>query len=168
MRRWSNRSSVKVRHIKPRPYFAMKLIASGVTFSAASIRSPSFSRSSSSTMTIMRPATTSSTALGTSVNGVWPVTIEIVARMVRERDNECVPHEAAFFMKLTVLGDLAAAQLRFQPSLHLGPLRIQNAEVNRIPLPPVPCEHVLAQRPFFFCSQPQNRLPGPLVQSVSL
>src|SRR2546422_9021127 len=34
----------------------MKLMASGVTFSAAIIRSPSFSRSSSSTMMIMRPS----------------------------------------------------------------------------------------------------------------
>ena len=34
--------------MRPRPCFAMKLIASGVTFSAASVRSPSFSRSSSS------------------------------------------------------------------------------------------------------------------------
>src|SRR5207249_9766954 len=34
----------------------MKLIASGVTFSAAIMRSPSFSRSSSSTMMIMRPS----------------------------------------------------------------------------------------------------------------
>src|SRR3954466_14390503 len=49
----------------------MKLIASGVTFSAASIRSPSFSRSSSSTRTIIRPARISSIALGTSVNGAF-------------------------------------------------------------------------------------------------
>ena len=35
---------------------AMKLIASGVTFDAAIVRSPSFSRSSSSTTMIMRPA----------------------------------------------------------------------------------------------------------------
>src|SRR5579864_484985 len=69
MRRWSSRSSVSVRQIRPRPCFAMKLMASGVTFSAASIRSPSFSRSSSSTMTIMRPERTSSIAVGTSVNG---------------------------------------------------------------------------------------------------
>src|SRR2546422_2015872 len=34
----------------------MKLIASGVTFSAAIMRSPSFSRSSSSTMMMMRPS----------------------------------------------------------------------------------------------------------------
>ena len=48
---------------------AMKLMASGVTFSAARVRSPSFSRSSSSTTTIIRPARISSIAVGTSVKG---------------------------------------------------------------------------------------------------
>ena len=52
------------RQISPRPYFAMKLIASGVTFSAAMQRSPSFSRSSSSTRTTMRPARISAIASG--------------------------------------------------------------------------------------------------------
>src|ERR1035441_3004746 len=47
----------------------MKLIASGVTNSAASVRSPSFSRSASSTTTTMRPARISATAPGTSVKG---------------------------------------------------------------------------------------------------
>src|SRR5579871_6250880 len=47
----------------------MKLMASGVTFSAAKVRSPSFSRSSSSTTTIIRPARISATALSTSQNG---------------------------------------------------------------------------------------------------
>src|SRR3954454_8633851 len=47
----------------------MKLMASGVTCSAARVRSPSFSRSSSSTTTTIRPARISSTAPGTSVNG---------------------------------------------------------------------------------------------------
>src|SRR3990170_2022397 len=42
----------------------MKFIASGVTFSAAIVRSPSFSRSSSSTTTSMRPARKSSRASG--------------------------------------------------------------------------------------------------------
>ena len=51
----SQRCSVIARHIRPRPNFAMKLMASGVTFSAAIVRSPSFSRSSSSTRTIMLP-----------------------------------------------------------------------------------------------------------------
>src|SRR6267142_5112548 len=44
------------RQIRPRPKVAMKLMASGVTFSAATMRSPSFSRSSSSTMMTMRPS----------------------------------------------------------------------------------------------------------------
>ncbi|NWG40006.1 MAG: hypothetical protein HXY27_08615 [Hydrogenophilaceae bacterium] len=53
---WRQRVSVSVRQIRPRPYLAMKLMASGVTCSAAMTRSPSFSRSSSSTSTTMRPA----------------------------------------------------------------------------------------------------------------
>ena len=52
----SSRSGVIDRQIRPRPYLAMKLIASGVTFSAAIVRSPSFSRSSSSTTMIIRPS----------------------------------------------------------------------------------------------------------------
>src|SRR5208283_2227795 len=71
MCKWSSRSSVSARQTSPRPYLAMKLMASGVTFSAASVRSPSFSRSSSSTTTIMRPARISSIASGTATNGGW-------------------------------------------------------------------------------------------------
>src|SRR5450830_476539 len=54
-------SSVKVRHTRPRAYLTMKLMASGVTKSVASTRSPSFSRSSSSTRITMRPARSSAT-----------------------------------------------------------------------------------------------------------
>src|SRR6266403_1956519 len=61
----SQRSSVSGIQIKPRPYLAMKLMASGVIFSAAMARSPSFSRSSSSTRTTMRPWRISSTASST-------------------------------------------------------------------------------------------------------
>src|ERR1035438_1797999 len=67
-RRWSRRSSVMARQTRPRPYLAMKLMASGVIFSAAMVRSPSFSRSSSSMTTIMRPARISSSAVSTSQN----------------------------------------------------------------------------------------------------
>src|SRR3954464_3331358 len=42
-------------HTRPRPCFARKLIFSGVTNSAAKTRSPSFSRSSSSTSTTISP-----------------------------------------------------------------------------------------------------------------
>ena len=51
----SQRSRVIGRQIRPRPYRAMKLIASGVACAAGMTRSPSFSRSSSSTSTTMFP-----------------------------------------------------------------------------------------------------------------
>ena len=44
------------KHISPRPCVAMKLMAAGVAKSAAMTRSPSFSRSSSSTTTTIFPA----------------------------------------------------------------------------------------------------------------
>ena len=64
-RRRSQRSRVSVRQISPRPCLAMKLMSAGVTCSAASTRSPSFSRSSSSTRMIMRAAASSATSSGT-------------------------------------------------------------------------------------------------------
>src|SRR3984885_2464827 len=53
----------------------MKLMASGVTNSAASVRSPSFSRFSSSTTTTMRPAWISAMAPGTSMKGRWGIVL---------------------------------------------------------------------------------------------
>src|ERR1043165_7489697 len=47
----------------------MKLITSGVTLSAAIVRSPSFSRSSSSTTMIMRPSRNAETASSIEANG---------------------------------------------------------------------------------------------------
>src|SRR4051812_32421351 len=57
---WSARSFVKARQISPRPNRAMKLIASGVAICAGMTRSPSFSRSSSSTRMNIRPLRASS------------------------------------------------------------------------------------------------------------
>ena len=57
---WSTRSLVIARQIRPRPCVAMKLIASGVAICAGMTRSPSFSRSSSSTRMNMRPLRASS------------------------------------------------------------------------------------------------------------
>jgi len=57
-------SSLRVRQMRPRPYLAMKLMASGVTNSAAMQRSPSFSRSSSSTRMTILPFLMSSIASG--------------------------------------------------------------------------------------------------------
>src|ERR1039458_655739 len=56
--------------MSPRPWVAMKLTISGVTFSAAMVRSPSFSRSSSSTTTRTRPARISSIASGIPTKGI--------------------------------------------------------------------------------------------------
>src|SRR5207244_2001694 len=56
--------------MSPRPWVAMKLIASGVANCAATTRSPSFSRSGASTTTTKRPCRMSSIASSTVANGV--------------------------------------------------------------------------------------------------
>ena len=61
----SHRSAVIATQIRPRPWRAMKLMASGVTISAAKMRSPSFSRSSSSTTMICSPRAIRATASST-------------------------------------------------------------------------------------------------------
>ena len=66
----SHRSCVSVRQISPRPCTSMKLIVSGVIFSAAAIRSPSFSRASSSATSTSFPARTSAIACSTVPNGI--------------------------------------------------------------------------------------------------
>ena len=73
--RWLQRSRVRVRQIRPRPKRAMKLMASALTWSAASTKSPSFSRSSSSTKITMRPAFRSATmsAIGEIATGAIDV-----------------------------------------------------------------------------------------------
>jgi hypothetical protein len=64
----SHRCWLRARQIRPRPSFAMKLMASGVTNWAAIVRSPSFSRPSSSHTTTIRPARISSMASGMLAN----------------------------------------------------------------------------------------------------
>ncbi|VVB67745.1 Uncharacterised protein [uncultured archaeon] len=64
------RSAIMGMQIRPRPRRAMKLMLSGVTISAAIIRSPSFSRFSSSSMITNLPLRTSSMASGTLQNGI--------------------------------------------------------------------------------------------------
>ena len=51
--------------MSPRPWLAMKLMAAGVTFSAARHRSPSFSRSSSSVRMTILPARMAASACST-------------------------------------------------------------------------------------------------------
>ncbi len=64
------RSSVSARQIRPLPWVAMKLTASGVANCAASVRSPSFSRFSSSQTTTIRPRRMSSIASSMVAKGV--------------------------------------------------------------------------------------------------
>ncbi len=65
----SQRSGVRQRHTRPRPCFAMKLMVSLVADSAAIVRSPSFSRSSSSQTTTSLPARISASASSMVANG---------------------------------------------------------------------------------------------------
>ena len=75
----SHRSGVRQRQIRPRACVAMKFTASGVTNCAAIVRSPSFSRSSSSTTTTNRPARISSIASSTDEKTVLGASALIVS-----------------------------------------------------------------------------------------
>lgn len=63
-------SGMRLRQMRPRPWVAMKLMASGVTISAAMVRSPSFSRSSSSTRMTILPLRISSMASSMLATGM--------------------------------------------------------------------------------------------------
>src|SRR5580658_1632001 len=80
----------------------MKLMASGVAYSAARVRSPSFSRSSSSTTTTMRLARISAKAPGTSVKGgsnvrrVGGMTVTCILAEIGSRQQKRRPRAALF------------------------------------------------------------------------
>ena len=69
------------RQMRPRPNFAMKLMASGVANSAAMVRSPSFSRSSSSTRMIILPCLSSATASSTEQRGMAVSFLAVMRRV---------------------------------------------------------------------------------------
>ena len=69
----STRSGVSGTQMRPDVWARKKAIFSGVTASAAMIRSPSFSRSSSSTTTTISPRPTASIASSTAEKGIEPV-----------------------------------------------------------------------------------------------
>ena len=72
-------------HTSPRAQRSMKLIASGVTHSAAIVRSPSFSRSSSSTTSTISPRRIrrSASSIGASVMGLRVLLREVAVRLSR-------------------------------------------------------------------------------------
>src|SRR4028119_1414826 len=63
-------SSAIGRQMRPRPWVAMKFMSSAVTSSAAIVRSPSFSRSSSSQTITILPALMSSSISSIGLNGI--------------------------------------------------------------------------------------------------
>jgi hypothetical protein len=73
----SQRSGDKQRQMRPRPWVAMNVIPSGVTNCAATVRSPSFSRSASSTTTTNRPERMSSIASSIVANGEEVSRVEV-------------------------------------------------------------------------------------------
>src|SRR5919107_4789625 len=76
------------RQMRPRPYRAMKFMSSGVTSSAAIVRSPSFSRSSSSqTMTIF-PALISSMISSIGLNGILHAPLWRLYTLVQPRQQQ--------------------------------------------------------------------------------
>ena len=79
----SQRSAVSARQISPRASLAMKLTASGVANCAAITRSPSFSRSSPSQTTTMRPRRISSIASSIVENGLSPASRSLCVCLLR-------------------------------------------------------------------------------------
>ena len=81
-------SSVIDRQIRPRPCLARKLTFSGVTNSAAKMRSPSFSRSSSSTRMTISPARIAAT---TSVTGLMAAVSRRISRFYSRNAGDNLP-----------------------------------------------------------------------------
>src|SRR2546428_832556 len=119
----SIRSGVMGRQMSPRPYRAMKLMASGVIFSAAIVRSPSFSRSSSSTTMIICPARMASTASSMPANGDAflraPLAISMRRFMFGHRQRQASelrrPHDVFSHhvaLEIHLVPDLSTAQVR--------------------------------------------------------
>src|ERR1700687_6219509 len=73
---WSARSPVSARQIHPPALRIMKLMSSGVTSCAEQIRSPSFSRSSSSATMISLPALMSAMACSTVPNSIYTLMLQ--------------------------------------------------------------------------------------------
>ncbi len=55
-----------------------------------------------------------------------------------------------------------------QLRLHSRPLRINHAEIHRMPNPPARREHVIPKNPFLLRPDPQNRIPRFLIQRIRL
>src|SRR3989475_11436758 len=93
-------------HTRPRPTLVMKLMASGVAFSAAITRSPSSSRLRSSTTITMRPAWISSSAASIVSNGAGIGTPPCGIKMRSRKPRDVLGHDVHLDVDL-VAGALA-------------------------------------------------------------
>ena len=142
----SSRSGVIDRQISPRPYRAMKLIASGVTFSAAIVRSPSFSRSSSSTTMIIRPARMASTASSMRANGPgrlpasrpWRSSISVDVMDLLPSDFSVRPASSA--ARTTYLPTMSHSRLTRSPTLRPLQVRVLQRKRHDLHVEPVGAE----------------------------
>src|SRR5918993_3575496 len=91
----SQRSSVSGMQMRPRACVVMKLMISGVIFSAAQARSPSFSRSSSSTMIISRPSLMSRAASSMEAKGMLKIARQTAVREMG-KSRAMLPETGAF------------------------------------------------------------------------
>ena len=81
---WSQRASSSARQIRPRPWRAMKFTTSAVANWAPTTRSPSFSRSSASVTTTMRPSAVCAIASSAPTN-ISPIAPLPVLQLEPER-----------------------------------------------------------------------------------
>src|SRR5215211_573460 len=86
--RRSTISSAIGRQISPLPWVAIKLMSSEATSSAAMVRSPSFSRSSSSQTITILPALMSSTISSIGLNGIFDAPLEVLHIATSERPEQ--------------------------------------------------------------------------------
>ncbi len=90
--------------MRPRAWTAMKLMASGVTNWAAMVRSPSFSRSSSSTTTSIRPPRISSIACGMVAKDIrFQDSAGVVSELPKKRDQSVTHFGGVFVVALEFL-----------------------------------------------------------------
>src|SRR5512139_3393766 len=135
-----------LRHTSPRPWRAMKLIASGVTNSAARVKSPSFSRSSSSTRMTIFPARISSRASSILESGIRSSRFLRIAVLFQkvpgdsaaplEVAQDVLPHDVGFQVD-TFPGARCAERRPFQRERdegHFEPIRAGSADREAHPV----------------------------------
>ena len=101
----SQRSGVRARQIRPPPSLRMKLIASGVTNWAAIVRSPSFSRFSSSQTTTILPWRMSSIASSIVAK------VDLVALIARSPPAVSTYLASTSTSRFTIVPDLGLAEV---------------------------------------------------------